>query len=106
MANDSSGSLIGAMIWMAVISLLLFWLPLFGPLIAGVVGGMKAGGVGKALLAVVLPALILAGLLFAFGASLTGFPIIGIIAAAGGTILIISGMGFLLVGAIIGGILG
>ncbi len=102
---EKSGGLIGAIIWMAVISLLLFWLPLFGPLLAGVVGGMKAGGVGKALLAVIVPALILAGMLFGFGATLTGFPIIGVIAAAGGTLLVVSGMGFLLVGAIVGGIL-
>ena len=52
------GAVVGAL-WMFFISLLLFWLPVFGPLIAGFVGGKKAGGVGSALGAVFLPAIVL-----------------------------------------------
>ena len=102
---NRSGSILFAMIWMAVISLLLFWLPFFGPLIAGVVGGMKAGGVGNALLAVFLPGLLLAGVLFFFGSALTGMPLIGAIAGMGAFVLIIAGIGPLLLGAIVGGVL-
>ena len=45
-AYMSSGrsSIVGASVWMLVISLLLFWLPFVGPLLGGVVGGRKAGG--------------------------------------------------------------
>ena len=50
------GSIVMAMIWMAVISLLLFWLPLIGPLLAGFIGGRRAGRAGRGLLAAVLPA--------------------------------------------------
>ena len=43
MSTDQNGSIVGAMFWMFLISLLLFWLPVIGPLLAGVVGGKKAG---------------------------------------------------------------
>ncbi len=99
------GSIIWGMIWMAVISILLFWLPVFGPLIAGIVGGKKAGGVINGILAVILPAIVLSGLLFFFGSALTGIPILGMIAGMGLFVLLIAGIGPLLVGAIVGGAL-
>lgn len=46
MADEKKGSILSAIIWMFLISLFLFWLPFAGPLIAGIVGGKKAGGVG------------------------------------------------------------
>ena len=51
MTNGSEGSILSAIVWMFIISILLFWLPVVGPLVAGFVGGMKAGGVGSAVLA-------------------------------------------------------
>ncbi|MCC5886093.1 MAG: hypothetical protein JJT88_06615 [Gammaproteobacteria bacterium] len=103
--NRPRGSVLAGMIWMAIISILLFWLPGIGSLIAGFVGGMKAGGVWNAIVAVFLPAILLAGLLFFFGSALTGIPIIGAIAGMGLFVLIVAGIGPLLVGAIIGGVL-
>ncbi len=105
MQGERKGSVISGVFWMFLISILLFWLPFVGPLIAGIVGGKKAGSVENALLAVFLPAVVLGILLFAFSATLTGAPIIGFVAAAGGFILVISNVGPLLLGAIIGGIL-
>lgn len=102
---EPRGSVLAGMIWMAIISILLFWLPVFGPLIAGIVGGKKAGGVWNGIVAVFLPALLLAGLLFFFGSALTGMPILGMIAGMGVFVLIITGIGPLLVGAILGGAL-
>ena len=52
------GSIGAAIFWMCIISLLLCWLQFFGPLIAGFVGGKKAGGVGNALMAVFLPCIL------------------------------------------------
>ncbi len=105
MSNEQKGSILSGMIWMFIISILLFWLPIFGPLIAGLVGGKKAGGVGPAIMAVFLPGIIIALLLFAFAGSITGIPLIGMIAGAGGFILFLEHIGFLLVGAIIGGLI-
>ena len=101
--KQGGGAVVGA-VWMFLISLLLFWLPLFGPLIAGFVGGKKSGGVGSAIGAVLLPAVILAVLFFIFGTALTFMPVIGAVLAAGG---FIGALGFIsapmLIGAILGG---
>ncbi|MCB1644091.1 MAG: hypothetical protein KDI36_01490 [Pseudomonadales bacterium] len=101
----AEGSIIGGMIWMAVISILLFWLPVIGPLVAGVVGGKKAGGVMAGMMAALLPAILIGGLLFVFGSALTGIPILSMIAGAGALVLSLAGVGPLLIGAIVGGAL-
>lgn len=105
MPEKNNGSVVGAMIWMFIISLLLFWLPVAGPLIAGFVGGKKAGGIGAATTAVFLPGVLIGGCLFVIAASLTGFPLIGAVAGVGGFALAVGHIGPLLVGAIIGGLL-
>jgi hypothetical protein len=97
--------IIGGAVWMFVISVLLFWLPVVGPLIAGVVGGKKAGGVGPGIVAALLPAIVTGGVLFFAGTLLTGLPIVGFLAGAGGFVLVVAHVGPLLVGAIIGGLL-
>lgn len=102
---EKNGSVIGGIFWMFLISLLLFWLPVVGPLIGGIVGGKKAGGVGAALAAVFLPCIILGALLFSLAASISGLPLIGVIAGAGGVVLSLAHVGPLLIGAIIGGAL-
>ncbi|GAB3682417.1 hypothetical protein [Salinisphaera aquimarina] len=99
------GSLVMAMIWMAVLSLLLFWLPLFGPLIAGFVGGRTAGSAGRGLLAAVLPAAVLCFLLVGFGTALIGLPVIGVIASASLFLLIVVQSLPLLAGALVGGLM-
>ena len=105
MANQKKGRILSGIFWMYLISIILFWLPGFGPLIAGIVGGKKAGGLINAIIAVFLPAIILGIMLFVFGSALTSAPIIGFVAGAGSFILVISNVGPLLIGAIIGGIL-
>ena len=105
MAKQKKGSIISGIFWMFLISILLFWLPGLGPLIAGIVGGKKAGGFLNAIIAVFLPAIVLGIMLFLFASTLTGAPIIGFVAGAGSFILVISNVGPLLIGAIIGGIL-
>ena len=93
------------MIWMLVISILLIWLPPFGPLIAGIVGGKRAGGILNGLLAAMLPGLVMAGALFAFGSVLTGLPVIGAVIAGGGVLLYMLYIPVLLIGALIGGLM-
>ncbi len=95
------GSVGSAAIWMTVLSLLLFWLPLFGPFIAGLVGGTKAGGVGNALLAALLPALIVGALLLVVW-SVVGLPVIGALFAAIGFGIVAAHSISLLAGALVG----
>ena len=104
MADESKGSIVSAIIWMFILSIVLFWLPVVGPLVAGFVGGMKAGGVGAAIVATIAPSIALGIALFFLAALLSGLPVVGFIAAAGGLVLALSQVGLLLVGAIIGGI--
>ena len=58
------GSVLKAALYMGVISLLLIWLPIVGPVVAGIAGGRAARTVGKALLASVIPSVLLGAGLF------------------------------------------
>ncbi len=103
--NSKKGSIGSGMTWMFLISILLFWLPVAGPLLAGIVGGKKSGSVGAAIAAVFLPGIILGLLLFLDAALFTGIPLIGFVAGFGGLTLSLAHAGPLLLGAIIGGLL-
>ena len=105
MASEQKGSILAGLFWMIVISILLFWVPTVGPLIAGIVGGKKSGGVGNAIIAALLPAILLGGFLFFFASVLTGAPLIGMVAGAGAFVLVAVNVIPLLIGAFIGGIL-
>ncbi|MDT8071214.1 MAG: hypothetical protein ROO76_23910 [Terriglobia bacterium] len=102
-ARAKQDSVLSGMVWMFVISILLFWLPVLGGLIAGFVGGRKAGSLGRAILAVFLPGIIFFVAIFVLAASLIGIPLIGVAAGLGGLWLSVLHVGPLLVGAIIGG---
>lgn len=99
------GSIASAIIWMFVLSIVLFWLPILGPLIAGFVGGRKAGSLSNALLAVILPAAVGGVILFFLATLVTAAPLLGLIAGAGGAVLALAHVGPLLLGAIVGAIL-
>lgn len=107
-AVKKQSSIVAAMLWMIVISILLFWLPLIGPFLGGVVGGRKAGSVKRGLAACFLPALLFAVFVFIV-MTLWGLPFSGLVFGGilGGTVAItILVEGFSLVcGAIVGGAL-
>lgn len=101
------GSIGEAMVWMIGLSVALFWVPVVGGLVAGFVGGRKAGSPGAAAVAVVLPGLILFLVSALLGALVGWIPLIGQLVAAilGMGSLVLSFMNVipLLVGAVIGG---
>jgi hypothetical protein len=99
--TQRNGSVGRAFVWMTVLSLLFFWMPVFGPFVAGLVGGSRAGGVGNAVLAALMPA-ILVGLLLAVGGFVIGLPIIGGLFAAVGAGLAIAHSVSMLAGALVG----
>lgn len=90
---------------MFILSILLFWMPILGPLIAGFVGGRKAVTLSNAIIAVFLPGIIFGVAFFLFASLLTGIPLLGFIAGAGGLALATAHIGPLLLGAIIGALL-
>jgi hypothetical protein len=51
--------IVRGMTWTVILSALLFWLPLVGPGIAGYVGGRKAGGPLRGVIAVLIPAMVM-----------------------------------------------
>lgn len=108
MTNEVSrpGSIPAAMAWMVGLSALLFWLPFFGPLIAGYVGGSRAGSVSRAVIAVFLPSIILTVATFLLGTVLGGIPVLGsLLGMVAGLGLIAKGMLHvvpLLIGAVVG----
>lgn len=90
--------------WMGGLALLLFWLPVFGALIAGIVGGYKAGTVGRAILAVFLPAVMMGLLAAGAAVYLTDFMLWGVVAGIGTITLMLLQIGPLLGGAVTGGV--
>lgn len=105
MAEKTDGSILAGMMWMFILSLLLFWLPVVGPIIAGALGGRAAGGVGAGILAVFLPGLFIGVALFLLATSLTSVPLLGAVAGLGGLVLASLHVGPLLLGAVIGGLI-
>ncbi len=76
----NKGSVFSGMMWMIFLSVLLFWLPLLGPLLAGIVGGKKSGGVLRALAACVLPIVILSAVVW-LSFAVVGLPFHGLVIA-------------------------
>ena len=91
-------SLFTAFLWMFFLSLLLSWIPVFGQFFAGMVGGSKAGSVGRAILAFFFPAIVLSFMM------LLVFPLIPFVIAPLSVLMVIYGFS-LFCGAIVGGAL-
>lgn len=98
------GSILGGFLWMLVLSILLFWLPILGPFIAGVVGGRVAGSASNGFVAAILPMLIVVFLVVIVS---TFFLLPGIGLLAGTSLVVASILHSLplIVGALLGGAL-
>ena len=104
MEARNPGSIGAAMVWMFLISVLGFWLLVVGPLIAGFAGGRKAGGLGRAIVAVLILAIVVEVVLFVVLFAVTeslSEPLF--VAIVWGTVLALAYSGPLFVGAILGG---
>ncbi|HET9040693.1 MAG TPA: hypothetical protein VFN40_11010 [Gemmatimonadales bacterium] len=99
------GSFAAAVNWMGGLTLLLFWAPVVGPLVAGLVGGVKAGTVGRAVAAVFVPA-VLTGALAAGGVTYLAdwFPW-GLLAGLGVVVICLLNVVPLFAGAVAGAVL-
>ena len=101
-ARESSTG--NAMLWMIGLSILLFWIPVAGPVFAGFVGGSKAGGIGQAAVAAVPPTILVGALVFLLG-SVAALPVVGAAAGIGMLLVMLSQSLPLVVGAVLGGTL-
>jgi hypothetical protein len=93
-----------AWLWMFILALLLGWLPFIGPAIAGFVGGIQAGEVGSALVAAIIPSIIVAAFIFVLG-TVIGLPIVAALVGTGLFVVLVVGTVPLLLGAWMGGLL-
>ncbi len=99
--HAQQGSVLSGTLWMIGLAILLFWIPVVGPLIAGFVGGRKSGGVGPAIISSIIPAVVASGLFLLVGAAF-GVPIIGAIVGAGFFIVILVELVPMTIAAIVG----
>lgn len=98
------GSTGSALLWMVGLSMVLFWVPVAGPVLAGYVGGSKAGGIGPAVFVSVLPAIMVATLVFLLGSAVT-LPVVGALVGAGTLLVVLFQSLPLVAGAALGGAL-
>lgn len=98
------GSTGSALLRMVGVSMLVFWVPVAGPVFAGFVGGSKAGGIGPAVVAYILPATMVATLVFLLGTTVT-LPVVGALVGAGTFLLVLFQSLPLVAGAALGGAL-
>ncbi|MCJ7450338.1 MAG: hypothetical protein MUP58_01210 [Candidatus Nanohaloarchaeota archaeon QJJ-9] len=100
--SEKEGSITSAFFWMLGLNILLFWMPVVGPFIAGFVGGRNAGGVKNAFIAALLPAIIIGIFIAVFGSAITGMPVLGSMFGPFATIIAAIDSLILLSGAMIG----
>lgn len=101
--TEPRASFLKATLWMIGLSILLFWLPIIGPVVAGLVGGWFAGTVGRAILASLMPAVVLAALILLVGTAFD-LPVFGALAGGAIALVILFGDVPLVLGAIVGAI--
>lgn len=95
-------SIAAASLWMVGLGILLGWIPLIGPAIAGYVGGRKAGSPGRGVVAGIIPAVVIGAIV---GSILVLFdlPIIGTLTGVALAIAIVVDAVPLLIAAAFGG---
>ena len=99
--KTSGGTGQGAL-WMLILAVLLSWLPLLGPLIAGFVGGRMIGDKTRALTIALIPGVLLAVVLWLILAAFE-LPVLGAVAGFGALVVIAVQELPLLLGAWFGG---
>jgi hypothetical protein len=95
-------SLIVAGLVMLALSLLLVWLPVAGPLIAGWAGGRMAGSPVRGIALALVPAVVV-GLVIVLALGAFDLPVLGAVAGVGVALVVLVQDVPLLVGAAIGG---
>ena len=92
------------MFWMFTVSIFVFWIPILGGLIAGLVGGWFAGRIKDALFASVFPAIIFGVALAVLALALPGKWVPGMDSPTPPWVSVLTYVLFLMVGAILGGL--
>lgn len=100
--TSRQGSVVQGGLWMLILAVLLSWLPILGPLLAGFIGGRMIGGERRALGVALLPAVLMAVVLWIVLAAFE-LPVLGAVAGFGVLVVIAIQELPLLAGAWFGG---
>lgn len=103
--NENHTNVVEGSLWMIGISLVLFFIPAINGFIGGLVGGYRIGSVGKALVAAILPAIVVSIGLWIILAMLEA-PVIGFVAGAAVAIIVLLADIGIFLGAALGGYMG
>lgn len=101
-SSQHRGATVQGGVWMLILAVLLSWLPILGPLVAGFVGGRMIADEKRALGVALIPAVVLAVVLWAILAAFD-LPVLGAIAGFGALVVIAVQELPLLAGAWFGG---
>lgn len=101
-SSRASGSVVQGGLWMLILAILLSWLPILGPLVAGFVGGRMIQDEKRALGVALIPAVLLAAVLWLILAAFD-LPVLGAVAGFGALVVIAVQELPLLAGAWFGG---
>jgi hypothetical protein len=96
------GSILAGFLWILALSIVLFWLPVAGPLIAGFVGGRAAGSPGRGVIAAILPAIVMA-IIIVIASTLILLPGFGLLAGGALILTTIAQSALVIIGALVGG---
>lgn len=102
MTHTDNDSVAIASVWIVGLSILLGWIPVIGPAIAGYVGGRKAGSPSRGLIAGIIPAVVL-GVIVGIVLALFELPIIGTVTGVAVAVWIAIEAVPLLIAAAVGG---
>lgn len=89
-------------VWMLILAVLLAWVPVLGPFIAGLVGGRMVGDEKRALGVALIPAIILGAIVWVILAAFE-IPVLGAVVGFGALVVVAVQELPLLVGAWLGG---
>ncbi|HVM19292.1 MAG TPA: hypothetical protein VM307_04960 [Egibacteraceae bacterium] len=101
-SETREGSTGSGALWMLILAVLLSWLPVLGPLVAGFVGGRMIGEQRRALSVALLPAVALALVIWLILA-IFDLPVLGAVAGFGALVVVAVQLLPLLAGAWFGG---
>lgn len=100
--HTSSNSLVRGGLWMLLLAVFLSWLPILGPLVAGFVGGRIVGEEKRALAVALIPAVLLAGVIWLILGAFD-LPVLGAVAGFGALVVVAVQELPLLLGSWVGG---
>lgn len=105
MSDSNRPTILGSALVMLILALVLSFIPTIGAFSAGLVGGRRARGVGRAVLAALVPSIASGLVAYWIASAFSDIPFLGLIASVGAGAVALVTSSSLIAGALVGGIL-